>query len=124
MNTAFLLILLTTNGNGLSSVSFVNTESQAQCIAKQNMITAIFKAGNIIIDQSECIASKIRFSKYSHNPYSSSTASRNFWLIDLSKNTEQLISMPDLDSCQQLVEKNENNNLSTICAVTDQTQLN
>ena len=122
MNTAFLLILLTTNANGLPSVSFVNTESEAQCKAKQTMITAILKAGNIIIDQSLCISSNIRFSKYSHNP--SSATSRYFWLLDLTAHSEKLISMPDMDSCHQLVKKIEKNNQSVICAVTDQTQIN
>ena len=122
MNAAFLLILLTTNGNGMPSVSFVNTESEAQCKGKQNMITAIFKAGNIIIDQSRCIPSKIRFSKYSHNP--SSAASRYFWLVDLSAHAENLISMPDMASCHRHMKKTGMNDQPVICAVTDQTQIN
>lgn len=121
MNIAFLLILLTTNGNGMSSVSFVNTESEAQCKAKQSMITAIFKAGNIKIDQSQCIASNLRFSKYSHNP--SSTASKYFWLVNLSANTDQLVFMSDLDSCRQAEKKQNDNQHSAICAITDQVQL-
>ncbi|MBT3202954.1 MAG: hypothetical protein HOM14_08975 [Gammaproteobacteria bacterium] len=122
MNTAFLLILLTTNGNGLPAVSFVNTESKALCKGKQNMITAIFKAGNIIIDQSHCIPSKFRFSKYSHNP--SSSASRYFWFLDLSAGSEKLISMPDMSSCHQHVKRIEKDDQTAICAVTDQSQVN
>ena len=120
MNTAFLLILLTTNGNGIPSVSFVNTESEAQCKGKQQMITAIFKAGNIIIDQSRCIPSNIRFSKYSHNP--SSASSRYFWIVDLSANSSQLTAMPDLTSCQDQAKKIKDNQ-SILCAVTDQAQI-
>ena len=122
MNTAFLLILLTTNANGMPSVSFVNTESEAQCKARQTMITAIFRNGNIIIDQSRCIASDLRFSKYRHNP--SSNASRYFWLVDMTENSEQLTSMPDMSSCHSNLKKIESNKKSAICAVTDQARLN
>ncbi len=122
MNTVFLLILLTTNANGMASVSFVNTESEAHCAAKQNMITAIFRSGNIIIDQSRCIVSDLRFSKYSHNP--SSISSRYFWLVDLTENSEQLTSMPDMASCYQQLKKNDQNKESVICAVTDQARIN
>lgn len=121
MNTLYILILLTTNANGMASVSFVNTESEAQCKAKENMIKGIFKAGNLTIDQSGCIASNIRFSKYSHNP--SSDSSRYFWLVDLSAQSEQLISMPDMGSCQHAEKNKEKSKKSVICAVTDQTQM-
>ncbi len=121
MNTAFLLILLTTNANAMPSVSFVNTESEAQCKARQTMITAIFRNGNITIDQSRCIASDLRFTKYSHNP--SSNASRYFWLVDMTENAEQLTSMPDMSSCRSHLKKIENNKKSAICAVTDQARL-
>jgi hypothetical protein len=121
MNTVFLLILLTTNANGIASVSFVNAETEAQCIAKENMIKEVFRAGNISLDQSRCIDSKIRFSKYSHNQ--SSILSRYFWLVDLSAHSEQLVSMPDITSCHQAVKDKEKSKQSVICAVTDQIQI-
>lgn len=121
MNTAFLLILLTTNANGLASVSFVNTETEAQCTARQTMITAIFKNGNIKIDESRCINSNIRFSKYSHNP--SSNASRYFWLLDMTENSEQLTAMPDMESCHRRLKETVNHKRDVLCAVTDQARL-
>jgi len=118
MNTAFLLILLTINSNGIPSVSFVNTQTMEQCNAKSSMIKALFKVSNIQIDSSRCVGSMLRFSKYGHNP--SSNAPRNYWLVDILSQSEPLIAVADFNACQKVLNDFRKKHPSAICAVTDQ----
>lgn len=70
METAFLLIMLTMNGAGETSASFVNMDSQAACEKRARLVESILTkdAKEVTIVESRCVASALRFSKYSRNP--------------------------------------------------------
>ena len=102
MKSLFLLIVLTQNGAGDINASFVNTETLLQCQQKASMLESVFKSSNIPVIVNRCIESDLQFSEFGH----SSTVSkiRNFYLINIDKQSVQISMMPDWNTCmdQQL----------------------
>ena len=99
MNLLFLLVLLSRNGAGDINVSFVNTETLAQCQQKQLLVKGIFSSANIPIAESRCIGSELRFSEFGHA--SSTSMIRHFYLIHFRKEAVDIQKMPDWRSCMK-----------------------
>lgn len=99
MKLLFLLVLLSQNGAGDINVSFVNTETLAQCQQKQLLVKGIFSSANIPIVESRCIGSELRFSEFGHA--SSTSMMRYFYLIHFRKEAVDIQQMPDWQSCMQ-----------------------
>jgi len=97
MKTLFLLIILTQNGAGDINVSFVNTETLAQCQQKSLMVEGVFQGSNIPVIESRCIKSDLQFSAFAHASISSKI--QNFYLIFFDEETVQVSVMPDWRTC-------------------------
>ncbi|TNF94267.1 MAG: hypothetical protein EP297_12210 [Gammaproteobacteria bacterium] len=104
MKTLFLLIILTQNGAGDISASFVNTETLEQCQNKTLMLEAVFTASNIPIVENHCIKSDLRFSKFRHA--SSSNATRYFYLVKVGNEMVEVEQMPDWRECMTRAKMN------------------
>ena len=100
MKTLFLLIILTQNGAGDINVSFVNTETLAQCQQKALMVEGVFQGSNIPVIESRCIKSDLQFSVFGHA--SNSSKIRNFYLIYFDDKNVQISVMPDWRTCMDL----------------------
>lgn len=99
MNTFFLLIILTQNGAGDINVSFVNTETLAQCQQKASMVEGVFQGSGIPVIESRCIKTDMQFSAFGHASMSSNI--RNFYLINFDNETVQISVMPDWRTCMK-----------------------
>lgn len=97
MKTFFLLVLLSQNGVGDITASFVNTETLAQCRQKQLMVQGVFSSANIPILENRCIPSKLQFSEFGHA--SSTRNARHFYLIHFDKGMVNIKTVPDWRSC-------------------------
>jgi hypothetical protein len=97
MKMLFLLILLSQNGAGDITASFVNTETLEQCQQKEQMVKAIFTTAELPILESRCMASDLRFSEFGHAV--SSSTPRHFYLIRFEQGSVAIQQMPDWRSC-------------------------
>lgn len=97
MKMLFLLVLLSQNGAGDVTVSFVNTETLEQCQQKAQMVKAIFTTAELPILESRCIQSDLRFSEFGHA--TSSSTLRHFYLISFENEGVTIQQTPDWQSC-------------------------
>lgn len=97
MKTFFLLVLLSQNGAGDVTASFVNTETLEQCQQKEQMVKAIFTTAALPILESRCIASALQFSEFGHA--TSSSTPRHFYLIHFNDEGVGIQPMADWRSC-------------------------
>ena len=97
MKTFFLLILLSQNGAGDITASFVNTETLEQCQQKQSMVKAIFTTAKLPVLESRCIPSDLRFSEFGHA--TSSSTPRHFYLLHFNEEGVGIQQMADWRSC-------------------------
>lgn len=89
--------MLSQNGAGDINVSFVNTETLAQCQQKASMLAAVFQTADIPVIESRCVKSAKQFSEFSHA--TTSSMKRNFYLVTLEEDSVQISIMSDWSSC-------------------------
>lgn len=99
MNTFFLLILLTQNGAGNVSASFVETDNREQCTVKQKVVAGIFSTARVKILESRCIPGRYRFSEFGHA--TSSASKRHFYWIDFNAMPIEITRASDWRSCME-----------------------
>jgi len=97
MKSLFLLVLLSQNGAGDITASFVNTETLEQCQQKEQMVKAIFSTAELPILESRCMQSDLQFSEFGHA--TSSSTPRHFYLIHFDSEAVNIQQMPDWRSC-------------------------
>ena len=97
MKMLFLLVLLSQNGAGDITASFVNTETLEQCQQKEQMVKAIFTTAELPILESRCIQSDSQFSEFGHA--TSTRMPRHFYLIRFDQDAVAILQMPDWRSC-------------------------
>jgi len=98
MNSLFLLIILTQNGAGDITASFVNTETQKQCELKALMIEGIFSSARIPIVENHCVKSGLIFSPFNHSE--SSHQKRHFYQIQFGHEHAEIKPLKDWQQCK------------------------
>ena len=97
MKMLFLLVLLSQNGAGDVTASFVNTATLEQCRQKEQMVQAIFATAELPVLESRCVSSELRFSEFGHA--TSSSMQRYFYLIRFEQEAVSIHQVPDWRSC-------------------------
>lgn len=97
MKSLFLLVLLSQNGAGDITASFVNTETLEQCRQKEQMVKAIFTTAELPVLENRCIQSELQFSEFGHA--TSSSTPRYFYLIRFEDESVGIREMGDWRSC-------------------------
>ncbi len=98
MKSLFLLIILTQNGAGDITASFVNTETQDQCELKALVVEGIFSSARIPIIESHCVKSDLTFSPFGHSE--SSRQKRHFYQIQFGQARAEIKPLKDWRQCK------------------------
>ena len=118
MKELFLMILLTQNGAGDISASFVNTNTLEECHQKRLVVEGIFNTARIRILESRCTPSNLRFSEFAHAE--STRQQRYFYLVNVEEESVEVQSMPNWKQCME-AEQFSTAESKTYCASSIQT---
>ncbi|MCB1887787.1 MAG: hypothetical protein KDH20_09290 [Rhodocyclaceae bacterium] len=96
---AHVLVILTLLGDGQLSAAFVNTDDRAACEQRSAAIGAVLKRGAAEVQQMRCVASPLRFTRFSHAD--AATAPRHAYRMLLGDAALALSPVEDVDQCRR-----------------------
>ncbi len=94
---AHVLVILTLLGDGQLSAAFVNTDSRAACEQRSAAIGAVLRQGAAQVQQMRCVASPLRFTRFSHAD--AATAPRHAYRMTLGEASLDLVAVDNLSYC-------------------------